>query len=199
MDINEPLHGQIYLWMIAAVIVLGYADVVGNKYWAKRHVEDRRATVIVLTTVLIMYGLVYSYLTFFYREPMTEAHVRLELFWSYREAFDGMSVRRLGVARSIVLNIAITIPLGYLLPSVYRFTKRRYLWTMVTVLCLSIATEVVQGVSRTGLAETDDVINNLIGAEIGVLGYWLANKVLERRAHDKETDRDRQKEVGMDT
>lgn len=182
MDINEPLHGQIHLWMIAAVIMLGYAAVVGNKYWAKRHVEDRRATRVVLVVVLICYGLVYSYLTFFYRESMTEAHVRLEPFWSYREAFDGVAVRRLGVARSIVLNIAITVPLGYLLPSVYRFKGNRYLWTFLTVLCLSMATEMVQWVSRTGLAETDDVINNMLGCLSGVFGYWIADKTIRRTA-----------------
>ena len=182
MDINEPLHGQIHLWMIAAVILLGYAAVVGNRYWAQRHVEDRRATRIVLVVVLICYGLVYSYLTFFYRKPMTEAHVRLEPFWSYREAFRDGQIARLGVARSIILNITITIPLGYLLPSVYRFTGNRYLWTVFTVLILSVGTEVVQGVSRTGLAETDDVINNMLGCLSGVFGYWIADETIRSTA-----------------
>ena len=86
MDINEPLHGQVHFWMIAAVIILGYLAVVGNKYWAKRHIEDRKATRVILVIVLICYALIYSYLTFFYREPMVSAHMRLEPFWSYREA-----------------------------------------------------------------------------------------------------------------
>lgn len=179
MDVNEPLHGQIHFWMIGAVIALGFLAVVGNKYWAKRHIEDRKATAIILTVVLLAYGIVYAYLTFFYREPMTEAHVRLEPFWSYREAFEGLSIRRLGLARSITLNIAITIPLGYLLPSVFRFTEHRYIWTMITVLCLSVFTELIQFLSRTGLCEIDDVINNVAGAVIGAAGYWIANRLLK--------------------
>ncbi len=180
MDINEPLHGQIHLWMIVVIILLGYLAVIGNKYWAKRHVEDRKATRIILITILVIYAAVYSYLTFFYREPMTEAHLRLEPFWSYREAFDGFTIARLGVARSILLNIAITIPLGYLLPSVFRFRKHRYWWTMIIVLSLSIATELIQLFTRTGLCETDDVINNMFGCVLGMAGYWIADKLVER-------------------
>ena len=88
--------------------------------------------------------------------------------------FEGLSIKRLGVARSIILNVAITVPLGYLLPAVLRFVKHKFLWTIVTVLVLSLITELVQLISRTGLAETDDVINNVIGTVIGMFGYWIA-------------------------
>lgn len=166
--------------MVAAIILLGYLTVIGNKCWAKRHVEDRKATNIILVVILLLYSAIYAYLTFFYREQMTEIHIRLQPFWSYREAVEGFSIRRLGVARSILLNIAITIPLGYLLPAVYRFTKRRYLWTMITVLILSASTELIQYITRTGLAETDDLINNLTGGGIGAMGYWLACRICIR-------------------
>lgn len=152
--------------------------VFGNKIWAKKHVEDRKATTIILIFILAVYALIYSYLTFFYREPMGEAHLRLEPFWSYREAFEGFSIRRLGVARSIILNIAITIPLGFLLPAVYR--KHRYLWTILTVMVLSLATEIIQLITRTGLAETDDVINNALGCIIGLVGYLFAERQMKR-------------------
>ena len=165
--------------MIAAVIILGYLAIVGNKYWARRHVEDRKATAIILAAILIIYAGIYSYLTFFYREQMTETHIRLEPFWSYREAFEGWTIARLGLARSIALNIAITIPLGYLLPGVFRFSKHRYLWMLLAVLCLSVCTELIQLLARTGLAETDDMINNMIGAVIGMSGYWAANICLK--------------------
>lgn len=182
MDINEPLHGQIHLWMIVAVILLGYAAVVGNKFWAKRHVEDRKATRIILFFILLVYAAIYAYLTFFYREPMEEAHVRLEPFWSVREAFDGLSIRRLGVARSILLNIAITIPLGYLLPGLYQRSPHCYQLTILTVLLLSLVTEVVQLITRTGLAETDDVINNVLGALIGAALYWIIERIMRKDA-----------------
>ncbi len=176
MDINEPLHGQIHLWMIIIVILLSYLAVVGNKYWARRHGEDRHATRIILGTILVFYFCIYAYLTFFYRTPMEEVHIKLEPFWSYREAFRDGKIVRLGVARSILLNIAITIPLGFLLPAVYGSSKHRYGLTFLTILLLSLATELIQLLTRTGLAETDDVINNVIGGAIGLIGYWIFDK-----------------------
>ena len=192
MDINEPLHGQIHLWMIFSLILLGYLAVAGNKYWARRHEEDIEATGIILGMILLVFCCIFAYLTFFYRTPMEEVHVRLEPFWSYREAFDGMSIRRLGVARSIILNIAIMIPLGYLLPAVYRGTTHRYLWTFLSILILSVITEILQLITKTGLCELDDIMSNSFGAMIGILGYVVADKVLnkQRRMHD-ETGRRR--------
>lgn len=180
MEINEPLHGQIHLWMIAAVILLGYLAVAINKYWASEHEERRKATAIILFFIMTAYIVVYAYLTFFYRAPMTEAHIRLQPFWSYLEAFDGFHIKRLGVARSILLNIAMTIPLGYLLPGIYRHTDHQYRWTILTVLGLSIVTEVIQLITHTGLCETDDVINNLLGALIGLVGYIVADKIIRK-------------------
>ena len=108
--------------------------------------------------------------------------MRLEPFWSFREAFDGLSIRRLGVARSILLNIAITIPLGYLLPGLYQRSPHRYQLTILTVLLLSLVTEVVQLITKTGLAETDDVINNVLGALIGAALYWIIERIMRKDA-----------------
>ena len=51
MEINEPLHGQIHLWMIAAVVILGYLTVVVNKYLVSKHEENRKATAVPCQTV----------------------------------------------------------------------------------------------------------------------------------------------------
>lgn len=180
MEINEPLHEQVHLWMIASIIIFGYLAVVGNMYWVKKHVRNRRGARIIFTIILLSYVAGYVYLTYFYRTPMEEGHARLEPFWSYREAFDGWKIKRLGVARSILLNLAITIPLGYLLPSVYKSATHRYFNTFLTVFFLSLITETIQLISKTGLCETDDVINNSLGACIGIVMFITAEKGIER-------------------
>ena len=142
--------------------------------------RDKRGTRIVLCFVLICYAVVYTYLTLFYRTPMDEQHIRFVPFWSYKEAFRDGQIVRLGVARSIILNIAITIPLGYLLPSIYQSTHHRYLYTFLTVLFLSLITEALQLITKTGLCETDDVINNVVGVVIGMFMYKVAEKGIEK-------------------
>ena len=111
---------------------------------------------------------------------MSEAHFQFVPLWSYREAFGDGGVARLGVARSIILNILITIPLGYFLPAVYRELKHRYRLSILTVVVISVITEIIQLISRTGLCETDDVINNTIGGIIGLVSYMVAGKIIKK-------------------
>ena len=146
-------------------------------------VADERAagiTNLILGAILLLYTALWCWLCFFYRKPMAEPHLRLDPFWSYREAFSHSGIARLGVARSIALNILLTVPLGYLLPAVFRNTKHPYVFTLLTVLTLSLTTEILQYLTRTGLAETDDVINNLLGCAAGLLAYRIAAVIVQK-------------------
>ena len=180
MNINSPLHGYVHLGVIGILVFIGYLSVLLNKIWVRKHNENRKATDLVLGFIFLIYALVYLYLCFFYRSPMAEAHIRLELFWSYREAFRIGGIERLGVARSIFLNILITVPLGYLLPAVFRFSSHPYRDTILIVFVLSVSTELIQYMTKTGLCETDDVINNMLGGLIGLTGYIIADKLLKK-------------------
>lgn len=102
---------------------------------------------------------------------------------------------------SIVLNIAITIPLSYLLPSVFRFTKLRYCLTIFTVLVLSVGTEIVQVVVGLGLTEINDLTNNVTEAGLGMvyLEIGLRKTIMERHIHDEKTVENRQEEIRMDS
>ena len=72
--------------------------------------------------LLLCYFVTYVYLTLSYRSPMEEAQSQLQLFWSYRDAFDlenGFKIKRLGLARQILLNILVYVPVGLLMPITY--------------------------------------------------------------------------------
>ncbi len=178
MEINKPLHGQVHLWIIFSIIISGYLAIILNTLYAKHHPTKKRETNILLTIILLIYAAGYSYLCFFYRTPMAEAHIRLEPFWSYREAFSGLNIERLSVARSSLLNILITIPLAMFLPVILRNTPHPYRNTLLICLALSILTELIQYLTRTGLTETDDIINNTLGSITGVLLVWLADRII---------------------
>ncbi len=124
-----------------------------------------------LTAVLLVIYLgIYLYLTVGFRKPAKEAQVILTPFWSYREAFQlsPLKVRRLGIARQILLNILLTIPAGLLLPILYDRAKHPDLLTVLTVLALSLLTESLQYLTHLGLCETDDLIDNLLGGLTGM-------------------------------
>lgn len=124
---------------------------------------------ILIAVLLLIYFIIYIYLTFGFRRRAKEPKLLLEPLWSYRDAFqlNPLKITRLGLAREIFLNILLTIPAGLLLPILYR-TKHSYLFTAATVLLLSLLTETFQYFTRLGFAETDDVINNLLGGFLGM-------------------------------
>ena len=126
-----------------------------------------RGTVLAL---LAVYLLIYVQLTFAYRRTTMQAQINLTPFWSYGEAFQLIppKIRRLGLARQILLNILLTMPLGLLLPLLFYKAKHPYLLTMGTVLILTLSTEVLQYLTRRGLCELDDLVNNLLGGILGM-------------------------------
>lgn len=79
-----------------------------------------------VTAVLLgIYFLIYLYLTFGFRRPAQAAQISLRPLWSYRAAFQlsPLKIRRLGLARQILLNILLTVPAGLLLPMLHHKSR----------------------------------------------------------------------------
>ena len=85
---------------------------------------------------------------------------QLELFWSYKAWFAGNA----SLGREIVLNILLFVPFGF---SMALITKKNWV-VIVAALVLTVATEIIQLTFDLGLFEWDDIINNALGAVIGV-------------------------------
>ena len=78
-------------------------------------------------------------------------------------------------AREVILNVLLYIPMGYLLPFVFKPMRYSVLaCTLVGFLC-SCATEYAQLHYGLGYFQMDDIINNTLGCLIGaILGCMLA-------------------------
>lgn len=97
-------------------------------------------------------------------------------FESYRSAF---ALRTPEQILQLALNVILYIPLGLFLPCCFRlFEKVRY--TVLTAFLCSVCIETIQGIFHIGFFEVDDILNNTLGAIIGVLLYQLVAKVKER-------------------
>ncbi len=84
-------------------------------------------------------------------------------FYSYREAWNGWSSYGW---RLIVLNIAMFVPFGFLLP--LWSEKLQSFWRILTISFLfTLFIEGVQYFTGLGIFEADDLINNTLGALIG--------------------------------
>lgn len=88
---------------------------------------------------------------------------------------------------SIILNILLYYPLGYLLPILFPKLKPKHI-ILIGCLC-SIATEATQYLLKMGWCETDDVIHNTLGTAIGVWVWMWQSKRL-KTVEDQKSGQD---------
>ena len=124
-------------------------------------------TKLIVSIVLSVYVVLLLYFTVFGRYSHPEYTYQIYFFKSYRylfEQFDRQNIRQ------IIINIAMMIPFGLLLPVLMK-NKHKYLLTLLFALLLILFIEIMQMVMQCGTFEVDDVVNNLLGAVIGLLLY----------------------------
>lgn len=132
-----------------------------------------------LYLMLGAYLILYSFLVYFGRKPYAEPRLHLDLFWSYKIAFDGFVISNLNYAQQIFQNILLFIPLGLVLTAIFKESSHPILWSIMIGVGLSVATESIQYISRRGITEFDDVIDNGLGLLIGILVFVLTEKLLK--------------------
>lgn len=77
--------------------------------------------------------------------------------------------------RSMLMNVFLFVPLGLSLPYIFGGgTAKRILLTILIGFLLSVTVEAIQYFGHLGMAETDDVTCNTLGAAIGSCAYLLS-------------------------
>ncbi len=113
----------------------------------------------------------------------------------YLMPFRFLSLAKINIEiyRSIIMNVALFIPLGMFTSSLMPYSIKvssRVLITLFIGIFLSIAVEFTQFILQLGQTETDDVIFNGFGALIGsiVICYpYICKKISKLRHFDIET------------
>ena len=63
-------------------------------------------------------------------------------------------------------NFVLFMPMGAMLPCIFQ-KRDSFLKVTLTVLCVVVSVEIVQGILRVGSVDVDDVLFNMMGAMIG--------------------------------
>lgn len=161
--LNELRQG---LFQALAVVILAVM-VVGLVYrrHKKRYGSDRpfpwRKTVLLL--VLVAYLAVLSYATLQRLAGYGASGVSFHLFRAWREAWNNFSLTSW---LNILLNVAMFVPLGILLPVIWK-NFRKWHWMLAAGLGLSLYVEVMQLVGSRGIFDIDDLFANTLGAMMG--------------------------------
>ena len=157
---------------IGVILVLTAAAVFFLELLRLRRPDSARKVRMVQVLLLCLYLLGYLYLTIFSRKPGSAPRFA-GFLWSYREAFrlenGGIRIARLGLARQILMNVLLYVPLGMLLPGVCARAKRPYWLSVALGAALTLFTECTQYALRLGLFEPDDILDNMLGLAAGIL------------------------------
>ena len=127
--------------------------------------------------LLSLYIVVLLYFTVTGRYSHEEYEYQINFFTSYRWFFKYNGEQ---VLRQLLINLVMIMPVGFLLPVVIK-AKYKYLITMALSLLLTVFIETMQLITKCGSFEVDDIINNFIGAVLGMLIYALCSKLLKSK------------------
>ena len=154
----------------------------------------------ILMAGFVAYLLIYAWLVFFSRTAMNDYVVHIAPLEDLKNAFqtehgfsdvfsrfftEGFSafanvelVRPEDIAQ-FYMNVMVFVPLGYLLPYVFRWFRARIKTRPVgACFLISFLTENIQLMSTRGLYDLDDIIANTLGGLIGQMLYFSVAYVL---------------------
>ena len=127
--------------------------------------------------LLSLYIVVLLYFTVVGRYSHEEYEYQINFFTSYRWFFEHNGEQ---VLRQLLINFVMLVPVGFLLPIIIQ-AKHKYLITLALSLLLTVFIETMQLITKCGSFEIDDIINNFVGAVIGMLLYALCSKLIKKQ------------------
>ena len=146
-------------------------------YGLIRHFHELNKGMLIL---FLVYTLAVAYITIFSRERIRGSNsdageTYLFRFDMIQQAF---RTRSLEPVNHLLLNVAMFVPFGVLLPLIYPegFSK----WTYVLLMSLMFTTiiEFTQMMLHLGQADLTDMVANVLGALIGYAGYRVYARLL---------------------
>ena len=124
MDGGIPAHAS-SLYVILPLLAALFIVALFFRYRRFTHHSMQLVEKMFLGLLLVLYLLAYINLTFFANRRVSKTpQIEWWLFWSYKDAVlwkdSRITILRLGLARQILLNILVYMPVGLLMPLVYK-------------------------------------------------------------------------------
>lgn len=141
---------------------------------AQSDIKKHKKKLLRLSDIILLLNCSFVFvMTLFERRPREEFQFKLKPFQSYYRFFLNGETE---ILLQIIMNIAMYIPLGFLLPCCFKQIKKCGNVLLLSFL-LSMGIELIQGFLKIGSFEVDDIINNVLGSAIGVGVYTLYTNI----------------------
>lgn len=151
--------GSIFLM---SLFLIGYFLVYKKKV---KDTKKLKVSKVILWSIFLIYMIVVLGATIGHRVSGYES-VNLHLFSSYKDAYNNFSLREW---RYIILNILMFVPIGFMFPLLFKKCECWYI-TYLGCFAITLFIEILQLISKRGIFEIDDIINNTLG---GAIGYGI--------------------------
>ena len=127
----------------------------------------------IIGLILIEYVFVIFCSTVIFRTAADGNGHNFRPFWSYEAIQDG----KLELLPENIMNVVVFVPVGILLGSLLR-GKGSWLIALTVGMGISLSIEAMQYFFHRGVAETDDVMHNILGCVLGYRTYGLICSIL---------------------
>lgn len=162
-ELRQSMAGAVAVAVIAGLVLRAVYKHHKQKYGEERPFPWRKAFLIL---TLALYLAIVSYATLSRLGGYGASGVNIHLFRAWREAWNDFSVT---AWLNVLLNIVLFIPLGMLLPVIWKRFRKWY--AMLSVgFGLSMYIELMQYLGGRGILDVDDLFCNSLGA---MMGYFL--------------------------
>ena len=122
---------------------------------------------------LLLYLCCVLYITLLSRGDSLTRIIKMDVFSSYHMWFAGNAAK----GKSILQNIALFIPLGFLLTQALPSRKYRFPSAVLLGFVISLLIETAQYSTRWGWFDVDDLLNNTLGAAIGSGLFFVVERI----------------------
>lgn len=182
--------------MSILVTVIAEAALLSILRYLVKKTDNKKKLQIIALSILLMYFVCLFMITLGNRTSDSAGETNLILFSTFRRMF-APTLHRLqewGFPRglrelkwigyksweSVILNLLMLVPLGYLLPLCHRGMK--HWWSVIlTGFVLALLIETLQLLTHRGWFDVDDIFLNTLGA---LIGYGLYKVVFRKTSND---------------
>lgn len=170
------LIGVVLTIFIGILFLIGYFIIYRRLLKGAKKINGKKA---LIWAIFLIYIIVVLGATLGMRSSNYGRSIELHLFYSYKDAWNSFSP---AAWRNIILNIMMFVPMGIMLPLIFKYCKRFWV-TYLSGFLFTIVLEVIQLVSSRGIFELDDIFNNTLGC---IIGYGLVMIIFMSIAYRKK-------------
>ena len=140
-----------------------------------------------MLALFIAYLLAVAYVTIFSRSEVRvgtgEGGIYMFRFDMIQEA---VRTRSLQPVNHLLLNVAMFVPIGFLLPFLYPEKLGKWSYALMAGMLCTTVIEAVQMLFRLGQADLTDIVTNILGALVGRALYGVFRRLFPRDDADDE-------------